>query len=80
VVSKHSTDTVTVGSNVTIKKKGKDSTQTYTIVGSEEADTNEGKVSVKSPIGDALFGQEKGETVKVETPGGEKEFTIVDIQ
>lgn len=80
VVSKHSTDTVSVGSQVTIQKKGKSSTQTYTIVGSEEADTAEGKISVKSPIGDALFGNAKGDKVTVETPAGEKEFTIVDIQ
>lgn len=80
VVSSHSKDSVGVGSQVTLQKKGASSTQTYTIVGAEEADTSEGKISVKSPIGQAIFGHAKGETVTVEAPSGEKEFTIKDIQ
>ena len=79
VVSGKSTDTVDIGSHVTLQKKSKSSTQSYTLVGSEEADTASGKISVNSPIGEAVFGKKKGETVTAETPGGEKEFTIVDI-
>lgn len=79
VVSGKSTGTVNVGSSVKLQKKGASKTQTFTIVGAEEADTNAGKISVKSPIGAAIHGKKKGDTVTVETPGGEKTYTIKDI-
>ena len=80
VVGNHSTNTVSVGSQVSLQKKGSSSTVDYTIVGSEESDADSGKISVKSPIGEAVFGAKKGDTVTVETPGGEKQFTVKDIK
>ncbi len=80
VVSGHSTDAVSVGSLVTIQKKGADTTQTYTIVGAEEADLQENKISTNSPIGEAVYGKKKGETVTARTPSGEKSYIIIDIK
>lgn len=73
-------DIVGIGSTVTIKKKNAKENQTYTIVGAEEADMASGKISYKSPIGEALLGQEKGATVTCKTPAGDMECTIVDVK
>jgi transcription elongation factor GreA len=52
----------------------------FTIVGEFEADPNAGKISSASPIGVALVGKKKGDVVKVETPSGEVEYTIVEVK
>src|SRR3989338_8931708 len=57
VGSKHKTDAVGIGSVVTVRR-GKD-TKTYTIVGSEETDVATGKISNKSPLGEAMMGKRK---------------------
>ena len=51
----------------------------YTIVGSEEADLLENKISNESPIGKALLGKKKNEVVEVEAPGGLLSFKILKI-
>jgi transcription elongation factor GreA len=79
VVSKHKSATVEIGTTVTVKKEGKDKI-TYSIVGGEEADMAKNKISNKSPLGEALFGKSKGDTVEVSTPRGLVKYTIVDIQ
>ena len=73
------TENVHVGSTVTVRMKGKKSTNTYQIVGSTEADPLGGKISDESPIGKALLGKRKGESVEVETPGGVITLKVVDI-
>ncbi len=52
---------------------------TMTIVGSQEASPKDMKISNESPLGHALLGHKKGETVKAFTPGGEKNYKILDI-
>ncbi len=69
---------IKVGTTVTIKAEGEES-ETYRIVGAAEADPRNGKISYESPIGAALMGHRKGETVRVETPGGEWVVKIVSI-
>ncbi len=74
----HSTDgTINIGSSITIQKIGETNTRTVLMVGSEETDMLSGKVSYKSPLGQALYGKKKGETVKVMTPKGEVEYEII---
>jgi transcription elongation factor GreA len=51
----------------------------YRLVGPYEADLAQGTISVISPIGRALIGKEAGDEVKVDTPGGVKNFEITDI-
>lgn len=63
-------DTVRIGSEVTIREDGGDDDETYTIVGAAEANPREGRISNESPIGSALIGRKKGDKVRVKTPDG----------
>ena len=54
--------------------------RTYQIVGPDETDTRGGRISVESPIGRALLGRRKGETVTVKRPMGEVDLTVVAIK
>jgi len=72
-------DVVSFGSTVEIAKKGSDETHTYTLVGSEEADMREHKLSHLSPLGSALMGKKKGEVFTFETPNGKQTYTIQKI-
>lgn len=69
--------TVGIGSVVTVEVQGK--TKEYTMTGAQEADPLSGKISNESPIGKALFGKSKGDTVSVQTPAGEQEYTIKNV-
>ncbi len=80
ITSKHKNDTVSIGSTVTIQKTGDKKEYVYRIVGSEEANTREGKISNKSPLGAALIGKEKGDKVSCETPSGTVSCAVVDIK
>jgi transcription elongation factor GreA len=53
---------------------------TYQIVGEDEADIREGLLSVSSPIARALIGKSEGDAVVVQTPGGEREFEVVEVR
>jgi transcription elongation factor GreA len=78
VTEKHG-QSVEIGSTVVVRKDG-GKEDTYTIVGSEEADMLSGKISFQSPIGGSLLGSKKGEIVTVTTPRGEVKYTIIDIK
>ncbi|TAJ16083.1 transcription elongation factor GreA [Patescibacteria group bacterium] len=67
------------GSKVTIKKKTDKEQHSYTIVGSEEADMRNHKISHLSPLGQAMMGKKKGETFTFSTPSGRQEYTIIEI-
>jgi transcription elongation factor GreA len=73
----HSTDHVQIGSTVTVD--GDDGKQKFTIVGSAEARPAEGRISNESPVGRALLGRKKGESVTVTAPAGDTTYTIVRI-
>ena len=68
-----------IGSHVTIAKVGGGEPESYTIVGATEADPFEHKISNESPIGKAVLGNVKGDTVKVTTPSGTVEYEIVKV-
>lgn len=80
IVSEKKKGVVGFGSRVTIKKKGDKAEHAYTIVGSEEADMREKKISHLSPMGEALMNKKKGESFTFTTPNGRQEYTIVDIE
>ena len=65
-----STDVVSVGSTVHVKDQKTDKSQKFKIVGSAEADPSDGKLSNESPVGRALLGHKRGETVTVPVPRG----------
>ncbi len=73
------TKTVQIGNKVTIKDLEFDEDIEYTIVGSTEVDLASNKISNESPIGAALLGAKKGETVEANTPGGVLKFKILSI-
>jgi transcription elongation factor GreA len=70
-----------IGSTVTVSiKRGKSSRkQKFSICGEFEADPKSGKISSASPIGKALLGKKKGDVVKVETPAGEAEYEVLEV-
>ena len=69
---------VHLGSLVTVEEEGFGK-ETYEIVGSAEADPLDGRISNESPIGQALLGAKKGDTVVAETPNGEIAFKVIKI-
>ena len=73
-------DKVIFGTTVLIKDFSDSSQLTYKIVGVDEADIKEGKISVISPVAKSLVGKFEGDTVKVETPSGIKEYEIINVK
>lgn len=69
---------VEMGSVVTLKNDG--DTFTYEIVGVNESDPMNGKISAESPLGFSLTGKAKGEQVEITTPNGKTTYNIVDIK
>ncbi|MDN7245831.1 transcription elongation factor GreA [Planococcus shenhongbingii] len=72
-------DIVRLGTTVTFVEVPDGEEESYTIVGSAEADPLEGRISNDSPIAKSMIGRSIGENVKVLTPGGEMEIKIVSI-
>ncbi|KON70156.1 transcription elongation factor GreA [Peribacillus sp. NPDC060186] len=73
------TDTVSLGKSVTFVELPNGDEETYSIVGSVEADPFEGKISNDSPIAKSLIGKRVGDKVSIMTPGGEMSVKIVSI-
>ena len=75
-------DTVHIGSSVFVKTKradGSEAERSLSIVGSNEANPRQGKISDESAVGKALVGAKVGQTVEVETPAGIVEYTIISV-
>ena len=81
VINEHEvkTDTVSVGNKVKVFDETFEEEIEYSIVGSNETNPLENKISEESPIGRALAGASVGETVKAETPGGEVIMKLLEI-
>lgn len=73
-------DIVSLGKSVTFEELPDGDEETYTIVGSAEADPFEGKISNDSPMAKSLLGHEKGTEVTVSTPGGDMQVKIVSVE
>jgi transcription elongation factor GreA len=71
---------VVFGSTVELMDTAGTESVTYQIVGEDEADLKLGKISYSSPIAKALIGKYSGDVAEVRTPGGVKEFEIVDVK
>ncbi len=72
-------DVIGFGSVVSIRRQDDETTHEYTIVGSEEADMREHKLSHFSPLGAALMGKKKGTVFTFETPNGKQTYTIEKV-
>ena len=77
--SNFSTEKIVFGATVTVKELNTDKEQRYTLVGQDEADIKDGKISVQSPVGRALIGKRVGDTVKVQTPAKVAEYEVLEI-
>jgi transcription elongation factor GreA len=73
-------DRVVFGSTVELLDTASNETVIYQIVGEDEADLKLAKISYSSPIAKALIGKSAGDVAEVRTPGGVKEFEIVDVR
>ena len=73
-------DVVSIGSHVRLRDVDANETVEYHIVGSAEANPAENKLSNESPVGKAIIGRKKGETVEVAAPRGTLKFKILDIK
>ena len=71
---------VNIGAEVIVKEEGYTEEETFSIVGSKEADPDKGKISYESPIGKSLLKHKIGDIVRVETPGGYINFKIINIK
>jgi transcription elongation factor GreA len=78
-VSQGPSDTVQVGSTVTVQE-GDLPAETYFLVGAKEADPRNGKISNESPIGRVLVGGHVGDVVTASTPGGDLKLKILKIE
>ena len=71
-------DRIVFGATVTLLDDN-DKPVKYQIVGQTEADANQGRISYNSPLGRALIGKSVGDEVKIRTPGGDREFEILEV-
>lgn len=73
-------DKVIFGVTVRLLDVSTDETVSYKIVGEDEADLKAGKISVTSPVARALIGKVVGDSVKVQAPGGQREYEVDEVQ
>lgn len=71
---------VKFGATIKIVDEETDEEKAYQIVGEAEADIENGRLNIKSPLARALIGKEVGDSVEVKTPGGVRDYEILDIQ
>jgi transcription elongation factor GreA len=71
---------VVFGATVVVLELDSDEEFTYQIVGEDEADIKQGLISVSSPIARALIGKQEGDDVFLNTPGGAREFEILEVR
>jgi transcription elongation factor GreA len=80
IVSHDKSDVVGLGSEVCIQKAGEKGNICYTIVGSEEANIHDKKLSYLSPLGEALMGKGKGDEIDFETPNGKQKYKLLKVE
>lgn len=78
--SKLSGDTIKFGATVSLADEDSGEKVAYTIVGDTEADLRVGKISLSSPIGRALIGKSKGDSVDVTTPKGTRSLEVLKVE
>jgi transcription elongation factor GreA len=77
--TKVSSERVVFGTVVSLLDLDTDEEITYQLLGPEESDVKNGSISVLSPLGKSLIGKEVGDEVLAQTPGGKREFEVMDI-
>jgi len=77
--TKMSGSTVKFGAHVRLVDEDTDEEKTYQIVGDQEADVKEGRISISSPIARAMIGKAVGDSIEVNAPGGSKAYEILAV-
>ena len=80
ITKKLKSNKVIFGATVTLGEVGKKKQMVYQIVGTEEADVENGKISISSPLARALLGKKIDDSVEVYSPGGSKEYEVENIE
>ena len=80
IATTHKSDSVDIGTRVVIKREGSSKEEVFELVGSEESDIPQKKISNKSPLGEALFGKKRGDTFTFEAPAGVVRGTIIKVE
>ena len=78
--AKMSGSTIKFGATVRIVDEDTDEEKTYQIVGEPEADIDNGKLNMRSPLARGLIGKEEGDSVEINTPGGGRSYEILSVQ
>jgi len=78
IIEKKESDRVQIGCLVCLESD--EGEETFQVVGPEETDILEGKISFKSPLGEAIFKKKKGDIVEINTLQGKKKYEIIDIK
>ncbi len=72
--------TIKFGATVTLADEDSGDQKTYQIVGEPEADIENGRLNIKSPLARALIGKDEGDSVDVRTPGGQRSYEVLSIR
>ena len=78
-LSKLPKDQVVFGTSVLLENVDTGDEIEYQLVGPDESDIDKGKISVSSPIGQAILGKKPGDEISVQAPGGKRNYELVDI-
>jgi len=78
-ITKMSGSVVKFGATVTVVDEDTEEESTYKIVGDDEADVKDGKISLSSPIARAMINKEEGDVIEVNAPGGVKSYEILGV-
>ncbi|MEO4041247.1 transcription elongation factor GreA [Hoeflea sp. CAU 1731] len=78
-LTKMSGDTIKFGATVKLVDEDTEEEKTYQIVGDQEADVKQGRISLSSPIARALIGKSQGDSIEVNAPGGAKAYEILEV-
>jgi transcription elongation factor GreA len=73
-------DRVVFGATVVLNDLGADRVVTYQVVGEDEADRSQGRISIRSPLARAMIGKLAGDFIVVNTPAGEREYVVEEIK
>jgi len=79
-VSKLNGDRIKFGATVVLLDEDTEEEKSYQIVGDQEADVKEGRISISSPIARALIGKQVGDTIEVNAPGGSRGYEVVRLE
>ena len=80
IIKKGASSKVSVGATVIVQKKGEKEKKEFSIVGSQEANMAEGKISISSPLVIAMLDKIKGESFSFNSPKGKQDYKIIDIK